>query len=246
MRAKAHTFGKNSWITNLIIPFVAVAFLNGGCSKRPVAGPDKMFSGAATGAVEGAGAGAVMGFQMGVATGPGAAIGAGFGAAAGAIHGMVRDSFEEDDIIRSRTIRREQRRVVAQQVLAAHYQRRMVIHPARDIYPADLFFSGDSAELSNQGVSIIREIAQLNKKRLPYSRLVIASYAKSTADVENVYVRHLTDRRARKFVNELVKAGLEPRRLETRSVIVDAPVVIDPKDNPTRYNQAIELIQVDR
>ena len=75
---------------------------------------------------------------------------------------------------------------------------------------------------------------------------MVASYAKSTADAENVYVRHLTDRRARKFVNELVKAGLEPRRLETRSVIVDAPVVLDPKDNPTRYNQAIELIQVDR
>jgi outer membrane protein OmpA-like peptidoglycan-associated protein len=61
-----------------------------------------------------------------------------------------------------------------------------------------------------------------------------------------VYVRHLTNRRAREIVNELVKAGIEPRRLETRSVIVDAPVVIDPKDNPTRYNQAIELIPVDK
>ena len=246
MRATAHTSGKSSRITNLIIISAVIGLLNAGCSKRPVAGPDKMFSGAATGAVEGAGAGAVMGFQMGVATGPGAAIGAGFGAAAGAIHGMVRDSLEEEDIRRSHRIRREERRVIAQEVLAAHYRRRMAIHPARDIYPADLFFSGDSAELSNQGVSIIREIAQLNKKRLPYSRLVVASYAKSTADAENVYVRHLTDRRARKFVNELVKAGLEPRRLETRSVIVDAPVVLDPKDNPTRYNQAIELIQVDR
>lgn len=246
MRATAHTSGKHFGITNLIIISALIATLSGGCSKRPVAGPDKMFSGTATGAVEGAGAGAVMGFQMGVATGPGAAIGAGFGAAAGAIHGIVRDSFEEDEIRRSRKIRREERRVIAQEVLAAHYQRRMVIHPARDIYPADLFFSGDSAELSSQGISIIREIAKLNKKRLPYSRLVVASYAKSTADAENVYVRHLTDRRAREFVNELVKAGLEPRRLETRSVIVDAPVVIDPKDNPTRYNQAIELIQVDR
>jgi len=39
---------------------------------------------------------------------------------------------------------------------------------------------------------------------------------------------------------------VEPRRLETRAVVVDAPVLIDPNDNPTRYNQAIEIIPVDK
>jgi outer membrane protein OmpA-like peptidoglycan-associated protein len=246
VRAKVHGWSQENLHVVVACVFVLCGLQSVGCSKRPVPGPDKMFSGAATGAVEGAGAGAVMGFQMGVATGPGAAIGAGFGAAAGAIHGMVRDSLEEDSMHNAYRIRQEQRRVVAQEVLAAHYERRMAIYPARDIYPADLFFVGDSASLSNQGVTIVSEIAKLNKHRLPYSRIVVASYAKSIATSDNVYVRHLTERRAREIVNELIKAGVEPRRLETRSVIVDAPVVIDPKDNPTRYNQAIELIPVDK
>lgn len=246
MRARAHRSNQKTLRIAIACAYIVLSHGLISCTQRPVPGPDKTFSGAATGAVEGAGAGAVMGFQMGVATGPGAAIGAGFGAAAGAIHGMVRDSLEETSMRNAYRIKQQQRRVMAQEILAAHYQRRMVIHPARDIYPADLFFNGDSASLSAQGVNIVGEIAKLNKNRLPYSRLVVASYSKSTAKSDNVYVRHLTNRRAREIVNELVKAGIEPRRLETRSVIVDAPVVIDPKDNPTRYNQAIELIPVDK
>jgi outer membrane protein OmpA-like peptidoglycan-associated protein len=205
-----------------------------------------MFSGTAVGALEGAGAGAVMGFQMGVATGPGAAIGAGFGAAAGMIHGVVKDNMEDTQIITGHRIEAEERRAVAQEALASHYKRRMAIHPARDIYPADLFFNGDSAKVCAQGMSIIQEIAKLNEYRLPYSRLVVAAYAKSIGEPDTSYVQHLTDRRSREFVNQLIKAGIEPRRLETRSVIMNAPLVIDPSDEPTRYNQAIEIIPIDR
>jgi outer membrane protein OmpA-like peptidoglycan-associated protein len=226
---------------------VALALLSGvGCSRQPVEGPDKMFSGTAVGALEGAGAGAVMGFQMSAATGPGAAIGAGFGAAAGAIHGAMRDELEETQMETGVKIRAAQRRASAQEALASHLRRRMALHPARDIYPADLFFDGDSAQVSPRGVSVIGEIARLNEYRLPYSRLVVAAYAKSVGGPDGTYAQHLTDRRSRAFVNQLIKAGIEPRRLETRSVILDAPLVIDPKDESTRYNQAIEIIPVDR
>lgn len=217
-----------------------------GCSRQPVPGPDKAFSSASVGALEGAGAGAVMGFQMGVATGPGAAIGAGFGAAAGMIHGVVKDQLEDTEIKTEEEIREAKRRAQAQSVLAANYRRRMELHPSRDIYPADLFFSGDSAKMCPQGIGMIQEIARLNEYRLPYSRLVIAAYAKSTGNNETSYVQHMTDRRSREVVNQLIRAGVEPRRLETRSVIMDAPLVIDPKDDPTRYNQAIEIIPIDR
>jgi hypothetical protein len=44
----------------------------------------------------------------------------------------------------------------------------------------------------------------------------------------------------------MVRAGIEPRRLETRVIVVDAPVLIDPFDSPTRYNQAIEIIPIDK
>ncbi len=225
---------------------VALVTVSLGCSSTPVVGPDKAFSGTAVGAMEGAGAGAVMGFQMGMATGPGAAIGAGFGAAAGAIHGIVKDGMEEGQLKNEAEIRRAQRRASAQEALTDHFERRMAIHPARDIYPADLFFSGDSAKMCPQGISLIHEIAKLNEYRLPYSRLVIAAYAKNVGGAESSYAQHLTDRRSREFVNQLVRAGIEPRRLETRSVILDAPLVIDPQDDPTRYNQAIEIIAIDR
>lgn len=216
------------------------------CSSRPVPGPDKQFSGTAVGAMEGAGAGAVMGFQMGLATGPGAAIGAGFGAAAGAIHGVIKDGTEEFEMETGRRIRAEARRSVAQEILSDHFRRRMAVHPARDIYPADLFFNGDSAKVSARGVSVLEEVARLNQYRLPYSRLVIAAYAKSVGGEESSYIQHLTDRRSRAIVNQLIKAGIEPRRLETRSVIIDQPVLIDPSSDPTRFNQAIEIIPVDR
>jgi outer membrane protein OmpA-like peptidoglycan-associated protein len=198
------------------------------------------------GALEGAGAGAVMGFQMGVATGPGAAIGAGFGAAAGMIHGVIKDQFEETELQTAAKLREASRRTQAQQALASHYRRRMALHPSRDIYPADMFFSGDSAKMCPRGVGMIQEIAQLNEYRLPYSRLVVAAYAKSTGNAETSYVQYLTDKRSREFVNQLIQAGVEPRRLETRSVIMDGPLVLDPKDDPTRYNQAIEIIPIDR
>jgi outer membrane protein OmpA-like peptidoglycan-associated protein len=216
------------------------------CSRQPVAGPDKAFSSSAVGALEGAGAGAVMGFQMSAATGPGAAIGAGFGAAAGMIHGVVKDQFEETEIETAAKLREATRRTRAQNTLADHYKRRMALHPARDIYPADLFFSGDSAKMCPRGVGMIQEIARLNEYRLPYSRLVVAAYAKSTGTADASYVQHLTDRRSREFVNQLIQAGVEPRRLETRSVIMEGPLVLDPKDDPTRYNQAIEIIAIDR
>lgn len=231
-------------ITLLATSIIALAAL--GCSRQPVEGPDKAFSSLSFGALEGAGAGAVMGFQMSAATGPGAAIGAGFGAAAGMIHGVVKDQYEEVEIENAKKLRDATRTAAAQEALADHFKRRMALHPARDIYPADLFFSGDSAKMCPRGVGIVREIARLNQYRLPYSRLVVAAYAKSVGAPDTSYVQHLTDRRSREFVNQLIQAGLEPRRLETRSVIMDAPLVLDPKDDPTRYNQAIEIIPIDR
>lgn len=187
----------------------------------------------------------VVGAQVGAGTGPGAAIGAGFGAIAGAIQGIMKDSIEEGDMKTEAEIEATRQRLVAQDVLSQHYQMRMEMHPGRDIYPADVFFRGDSHKMCSQGIAVVKEIARMNEFRLPYSRLIVASYAKST-NPDSTYVSHLTERRAREFVNQLVRAGVEPRRLETRAVVIDAPVLIDPRDNPTRYNQAIEIIAVDK
>lgn len=218
-----------------------------GCSpaKEPVPGPDKMFTGTHLGALQGAGAGAITGAQLSAGAGPGVAVGAGFGAVVGMINGAMADSSEEAEIRLKAGVKKEQQRAFAQQVMAEHFKRRAAIHPARDIFPADIFFAGDSVKMCPSGVSVVQEIARMNEFRLPYSRLIIASYAKAV-NPESGYAEHLTEERAKEFVNQLVRAGIEPRRLETRVVVIDAPVLIDPFDNPTRYNQAIEIIPVDR
>ncbi len=226
---------------------LALAAAAAGCSpaKEPVPGPDKTFTGTHMGALQGAGAGAVTGAQLSAGAGPGVAVGAGFGAVVGLINGVMADSSEEAEIRLKKGIKKEQKRAFAQEVMAEHYKRRAAIHPARDIFPADIFFSGDSVKMCPSGVSVVEEIARMNEFRLPYSRIIVASYAKAV-NPESTYAEHLTEERAKEFVNQLVRAGIEPRRLETRVVVVDAPVLIDPFDNPTRYDQAIELIPVDR
>jgi outer membrane protein OmpA-like peptidoglycan-associated protein len=224
---------------------LAIAVCAIGCSAQPVEGPDKLASHEVLGALNGAGAGAITGVQVGAGAGPGVAIGAGFGAVVGAIQGMMKDADEDQQARTAAQIKAAQGRVKAQGILAKHYEQRMEMHPGRDIYPADLFFHGDSAKMCPSGVAIVKEIARLNEYRVPYSRIVIASYAKSLAP-DSAYAAYLTEKRAREFVNQLVRAGVEPRRLETRAVVVDAPVLLDPLDDPTRYNQAIEIIAVDR
>lgn len=224
---------------------VCFALVSLGCASKPVPGPDKLGRDEGIGALEGAGAGMVVGAQVGAGTGPGAAIGAGFGAVAGAIQGLMKDSLEETEMKTEAEIKATRERIVAQDVLAQHYEMRMQMHPGRDIYPADVFFRGDSHKMCPQGIAVVKEIARMNEFRLPYSRLIVASYAKSRSP-DSAYLSHLTERRAREFVNQLVRAGVEPRRLETRAVVVDAPVLIDPHDNPTRYNQAIEIIAIDK
>jgi hypothetical protein len=195
--------------------------------------------------MEGAGAGAITGAQLSAGAGPGVAVGAGFGAVVGLIQGAMADSSENIDRKLAGELKREKKRSFAQEVLAEHYKRRMAIHPARDIFPADIFFSGDSVKMCPSGVSVVEEIARMNEFRLPYSRLIIASYAKAVKP-DSGYAEHLTEERAKEFVNQMVRAGIEPRRLETRVIVVDAPVLIDPFDSPTRYNQAIEIIPIDK
>lgn len=215
------------------------------CTTKPVAGPDKTFAGEAVGAAQGAGSGAVIGFQVGAGTGPGAIIGAGFGAVAGALSGAMDDLSDEQAIKIDKELRSERSRAIAQQKLADHYKRRVQLHPTRDIFPADLFFDGDSAKMCPSGRALVKEIAKINKYRLPYSRIAVAVYAKSL-DATSTYALRLTEQRSKEFVNQMVREGIDPRRLETRPVVITEPLLLDPLDNPTRYNQAVEIIPIDR
>jgi outer membrane protein OmpA-like peptidoglycan-associated protein len=129
--------------------------------------------------------------------------------------------------------------------LQEEFKRRVTLHPTRDLYPADLFFYGDESKLRPTARPVVRELARLNKERASWSRLVVAAYIKA-ATPDSEFAQRLGEKRARELVDELVRGGLEPRRLLTRVVVLDEPVLVDPLDRPERYSQAIELIALDR
>lgn len=230
--------GRSLFLSSSVVGIVA-------CSSQYVDGPDKQFVGTVAGAASGAGSGAVTGFQIGSGVGPGALVGAGLGAVAGGIEGALSDASEEQIKQLQQLTDREGEAAWVHSVLARHYQRRLELHPSRDIYPADLFFRGDETQLSQGGKALVRELARLNKERLGWSRLAVAAYVRA-ADPESAYARHLAERRSREISDLLVMEGIEPRRIETRAVIMKGPLVLDPDDRPERYSQAVELIPVDR
>jgi hypothetical protein len=215
------------------------------CTSTNKEGPDKQFEGEIGGAAIGAGAGAITGFHVGAGAGPGAAVGAGFGAVAGGIQGFLRDQTEENLIALANETQAQRKRAIAQEILSDHYKKRMEIHPSRDIYPADLFFEGDEVKLRECSKAIVHELALMNQPRMPWSRIEIAVYVKA-ADKDSNYAAYISKKRAIEIGDEMVNAGIEPRRIETKAVIVQAPVVVDPDDAPGRYNQAIELVTLDR
>lgn len=222
-------------------------FCLSGClpfGAHDVKGPDKQGLGTLSGAALGATSGAVTGAQLSAGAGPGAVVGMGFGAVAGAINGMTADAVEEDAILRDKSLQCYRERAWAQEILAEHYQRRLALHPGRDIFPADLFFDSDGVRLRPHAEALIKEIAMLSTRRMPWSRLVIASYAMSD-DRNSAFAEHLSERRSQAIALEFVKQGIEPRRLQAQGVTVSEPVLIDPQDSPGRYRQAVEFIPLD-
>lgn len=213
--------------------------------NEPIPGPDKQGTGLLSGAVMGAGSGAVSGAQLGsVGAGPGAIVGAGFGAIFGMFSGIGTDIIEEDQYRRMVEQRELHSRAWAQAVLAEHYAKRLDVHPNRDIYPADLFFEGDSATLRPGADMILDELVVLTKQRMPWSRIVVASYV-STNDLSSDFAQHITEKRAERIALALVRGGMNPQRVLTQAMPITDILVSDPYDNPNRYRQAIELIPLD-
>lgn len=214
------------------------------CTSGPAPGPDKQAAGTISGAAIGAGSGAVWGAQVGATTGPAVVIGAGLGALFGALNGLGIDLLEEDQLLQNARQKYLEQVSFAQAALAKHYNRRMELHPGRDIFPADWFFEGDSAELKPEAIHILRELALLTKERSPESRIVVASYT-TTANTDSSYASYLNGRRSNNIARSLVKYGVASRRVFTRSVALEVPILLDPADDPARYRQAIEIIPID-
>lgn len=224
---------------------VAAFLIFPGCATEPVPGPDKQGGGQLAGIATGLGAGAVTGFQIGAGTGAGALVGAGVGAVAGGLQGAAQDWFEEDMLRLAVETSQERRRAIVHEVLAEHYRRKAELHPSRDIFPADLFFYGDTVRLRPGADMLVYELARMNKERLPWSRMEVVAYIR-TADKDAPYARHLAERRSREIADYLVRGGMEPRRVIPKAVFLTEPLVVDRLDSPDRFNQSIELVAADR
>jgi outer membrane protein OmpA-like peptidoglycan-associated protein len=213
-------------------------------SPVPIAGPDKQGAGLFSGAALGATSGAVTGAQLTAGAGPGAMVGAGVGAVFGMFSGLGTDLIEEDQLRRAEEERYTREVSWAHEVLAEHYSRRLELHPTRDIYPADMFFDGDSVMLKPSSEILVKEIIELSKQRMPWSRLVVAAYITSR-DPNSTYATYLTEKRSAAIAKAFAKNGVDPRRMLTQPVVLTEAVLIDPYDSPNRYRQAIEIIPID-
>ena len=229
------------------IAFLCLLLL-AGCapfSGEPIPGPDKQSSGTIVGAGMGAGAGAIIAKQVDVSVGYGAWVGAAFGAVHGMMSGLGIDLLEEEELHLREKTDELQKRAWAEYMLSQHYARRLELHPNRDIFPADWFFVGDSANLTPSAEVLAHEIGLMTETRAGSSRIVVSAYATSK-DKNSVYAKFLTTRRAEAIATALVRAGVEPRRLLAQGTILSEPVLVDPHDNPSRYLQAIEITAIDQ
>lgn len=213
-------------------------------SSEPIPGPDKQASGTMIGGALGATSGAVIGKQF-AEMAEGAWIGAAFGAAHGLLSGIGIDLLEEEEIRLIEETEKLRRKAWAEYMLSQHYARRLELHPNRDIFPADWFFEGDSAKLTLPAEVLIQEIGILTGRRAPSSRIVVSAYVTSK-NKDSEYAKYLTTKRAEAIANEMVRAGVEPRRLLAQGAILTEPVLVDPRDRPNRYLQAIEITAIDQ
>lgn len=213
-------------------------------SNDPKPGPDKQSIGTWYGAALGATGGAATGANLGVGTGPGALAGAGFGAIFGMLHGLGVDNLEEEQISRQEEAVRLKELSWAHEVLASQYQRRLELHPSREIYPADLFFADDEVSLRDGADTLLGVLARLTRERKPWAKIVIASYVKGHEEYEDFAVK-MARKRADEIATEFVRSGVEPRRIGTKASALRDPILVDPADSPGRYNQAIEIILLD-
>lgn len=219
-----------------------------GCSplaSSPRPGPDKQGEGLLTGAALGAGSGAVTGAQFSASAGPGAFIGAGLGGIFGALSGLGVDLLEEDEITRAEELQKLQIKSWIQEVLAEHYAARLTLFPNREIFPADVFFHADSAELTEPSRLLARELGKRFQTRMPWSRIAVTSYITASDEGES-FGNSINEKRAQAIALQFVKAGIQPRRVATQSVILEKPLVADPYDSPGRYRQAVEFVLLDQ
>ncbi len=218
-----------------------------GCSAwstSPIPGSDKQAEGTLYGAGTGAGAGAITAAQVSSTLGPGMWIGAGFGSIFGLFSGLGMDVIEEDQLRMQEETQCLQEKNWAQAKLAEHYAKRLELYPNRDIFPADWFFHADSAKLHPGGEILAKMLADINQHRMPWSRIMVTAYNTST-DPESSYANYVTRKRAEAIAFEFIHAGFEPRRVLVQSAVIPKPLVVDPNDDPGRYQQAIEFIALD-
>ncbi len=205
----------------ILLIAISIAVFLPGCAdySKPIPGKDKQGAGLVSGAMMGAGSGIITGAQFGAATGPGAFIGMGFGALWGSLQRLGLDLLEDEDFRILMEVAKTDDEVLAQYTLLEHFEIKSELHPGRDIFPADVFFDNGDVKISRNGAAVARLITKILSQRSPSSRFEIVNYIVSS-DKKSTYAKFLGKKRNNSLGFTLVQAGIEPRRLVFKTIVV--------------------------
>jgi outer membrane protein OmpA-like peptidoglycan-associated protein len=199
--------------------------------------------------VSGAISGGITGSQLASATGPGVAIGAALGGLAGGAIDLARNSQSQELDLAQSELATEEERARSQAIINSFLSRRLNEHSARALYPADLFFAFDGINLTSDGEALLKELSAIYLKSAPWSRLRVVVYMQEREHVavsQDSFALRSAELRARAIGDNLVKNGIEGRRVDARVARVETPLYLrGAGENPGRYSQAVEFIEVD-
>jgi outer membrane protein OmpA-like peptidoglycan-associated protein len=104
-----------------------------------------------------------------------------------------------------------------------------------------ILFQTDSAKLAPTAGDLVTRLADVMKKN-PNLKVAVVGHTDTTGDFK--YNLQLSERRAKAFVDALVKAGVAPDRLAAVGVGPLSPVASNDTDEGRAENRRVELVLI--
>ena len=104
-----------------------------------------------------------------------------------------------------------------------------------------ILFETDSAKLAPSAADLVRRISEVMKKN-PNLKISVVGHTDSTGDYN--YNLQLSERRAKAFVDALVKDGVAANRLTGVGVGPQSPVATNDTPEGRAQNRRVELVLI--
>ena len=104
-----------------------------------------------------------------------------------------------------------------------------------------IYFTKNSFELSNKGISIIKNLS-INMKRFSKSMILIEGHCSSEGS--NLYNQNLSEKRAEEVKKQLTKIGIEGNRIKTKGYGETNPLYSNDTEDERKMNRRIKFVLV--